>query len=814
MIRYRLDELGWRQFENLLQLLLKQELSVAVQAWGGHSDNGRDAYYTGRLRFPDRHILSEGPFLFQVKFVEEANAAGAQPASALISSVRKEVERIEQRLRADNKLSADWKAILHYVLYTNVTLSPSLRSQIEEAFAIVLPACAIHVMGGQDVCTLIDSHPTAKRAFPQLLSLRDFDVLLEEVVNRDVLERSRSAVEEARDLLPVFVPTKAYSKAFKVVRRHHFVVLEGPPEMGKTAIARMLGLVQLFAGWDMIECRAPDDFFKLYKSERPQVFIADDAFGHTEYEPARVRAWEHDLPKIIGRLDRRHWLLWTSRRHILERARRSMDLQGKAENFPKPAEVVVDASALSIDEKALVLYRHARAARLDSKLKALVRENAVLIVRQGAFTPERIRRFVKADVRTLSNIQPDDPNRTQILYRLVNDAIQNPTKRMRSSYEALRGPQKWLLISLLEGGYGCRTEKLRTLCEKHVGQVAGEPFERLVEELSEGFLRIHHQDERKIGEIKIGAYDWVSWIHPSYRDLVIEELSSDPALKLQFLRDTNLEGIKLAISDTGGAAGGRKFPLTQSDSDWKTLIDRCVQLAADANESEAAELLDVLYSAHGVASAEKSSRLAQAISLACEVLRQKWSPAGQTNLEALRAYCQAGKVCDPLPALPRFNEIWELFLSRLESDVGSTYSSLFLYPETLDDWIELIDLLIANEPRFLSRVGFPERHAEVIAHLFECIERELREDVDEVALSEVATNVRRIADRVRRLSALAGHEPGPVRTLVAQLHGHSDSLKDQASERDGDEGEPPDDDDDYGRTEYSNKDIEDLFSDL
>jgi hypothetical protein len=102
----------------------------------------------------------------------------------------------------------------------------------------------------------------------------------------------------------------------------------------------------------------------------------------------------------------------------------------------------------------------------------------------------------------------------------------------------------------------------------------------------------------------------------------------------------------------------------------------------------------------------------------------------------------------------------------------------------------------------------------VIANLFECIERELREDVDEKALSEVATNVRRIADRVRRLSSLSGHEPRSVRTLIAQLHGHSNTLKDRASERDREEGQPPDDDDDDGRIEYSNKEIEDLFSDL
>ena len=813
MIRYRLDELGWRQFEELIQQLLKQDLSVAVQAWGGHRDNGRDAFYRGRLRFPDREILSEGPFLFQVKFVEGANAAGAQPAVALISAVRKEAERIEERLRADDRLSADWRAIRHYVLYTNVSLSPGLRSQVEEVFAVVLPACAIHTMGGYDVCALIDSHPAAKRTFPQLLSLRDFDVLLEEAVNKDVLERSRSAVEEARDLLPVFVPTKAYSEAFNVVRRHHFVVLEGPPEMGKTAIARMLGLVQLFRAWDVVECRGPDDFFKMYKNERSQVFIADDAFGHTEYEPDRVRAWEHDLPRIIGRLDGHHWLLWTSRRHILERARRSMDLQGKAENFPQPAEVVVNASALSTDEKALILYRHARAARLDSKIKGLVRENAVRVVRQEEFTPERIRRFVKDDVRRLLGIQHDDPNRMLLLHRLVHEAIQNPTKRMRSSYEVLTGPQKWLLISLLEGGYGCTRESLRTLYVKHAGKIAGEPFERLVEELSEGFVRIHHQNERSMGSFKIEAYDWISWIHPSYRDLVIEELSNDPALKKDFLRNTNLEGIKLALSDTGGAIGGRTFPLTQSDDDWRALVERYLQLAVDANGSEPAELLQVLCSAHEVASTEKASHLAQIISAVCDVFREKWNSSGQTDLESLKAYCQASAMCDRLPALPFFNEVWEDLLSCLRDQTDGLSSMLFWNPEVLEDWVELIDLLIKNEPRFLVRVGFPERYAGQLAKLFECIQRELREDVDTEGLSVVATNAIRVAENTTRLMALGGYESRATGPLIAQLHKYSGILRERAREHDREDEEPPDDDYDR-RTEDSDTDIEALFSDL
>ena len=44
----------------------------------------------------------------------------------------------------------------------------------------------------------------------------------------------------------------------RVLRRHHFLVLTGPPEMGKTAIARMLGLALLAEGWEVHECTRPE----------------------------------------------------------------------------------------------------------------------------------------------------------------------------------------------------------------------------------------------------------------------------------------------------------------------------------------------------------------------------------------------------------------------------------------------------------------------------------------------------------------------------------------------------------------------------
>src|SRR5690348_4327276 len=114
MLRYHLDDLGPYQFEKLTQSALKALLGLTVESWGNRGDWGRDAYVSGKLRFPDRDRLCDGPFIFQVKFVEGANAAGAQPDPALLSSVTKEIGRIRDRIK-----QGTWKEPAHYTFLSN-----------------------------------------------------------------------------------------------------------------------------------------------------------------------------------------------------------------------------------------------------------------------------------------------------------------------------------------------------------------------------------------------------------------------------------------------------------------------------------------------------------------------------------------------------------------------------------------------------------------------------------------------------------------------------------------------------------------------
>ncbi len=485
--RYHLDDLGWYRLEQLVQAALKAELGIGVESWGERRDHGRDAYCEKSLRFPSRHIVQDGPFIFQVKFVENANASGARSEETIFRAVEAECTRILERQEEGH-----WKEPTHYTLLTNAPLSASLRDKIRNVFRESFPSTNFHSLGGNDVCDILDEHPNLRRAFPELLSLRDLDELLSEVVDRESLERSKSAIEAARDILPVFVPTEAYSKAWSILHKHHFVVLEGPPEMGKSSIAWMVALTQITNGWQAIACDTPEDVFRYPKSSIHRVFIADDAFGRTEYDPARGSKWETQLDRVLQRLDAKNWLIWTSRKHILERACRHMDLQGKASSFPKPGAVLVKADNLTKREKSLILYRHAKAAGLEDTAKEIIKKHARHLIQTQHFTPERIRRLVKERLPAIAGELKNGKCSDSQINSELTDAIRNPTDRMRKAFKALDPAYKWLLISLLETGRLSTTDDLKSAYELHCPKSIRKPFEELVTDLSEAFVKVHH----------------------------------------------------------------------------------------------------------------------------------------------------------------------------------------------------------------------------------------------------------------------------------------------------------------------------------
>ena len=111
-----------------------------------------------------------------------------------------------------------------------------------------------------------------------------------------------------------------------------------------------------------------------------------------------------------------------------------MDLVGKGSSFPEPGELVVTADDLSVEEKAKILYRHAKAGNLNQLFRSIVRIYATDIVGDDHFTPERIRRFVDERIPELMLETQSKKFTVEELKEEVIEAIRNPTKRMQKAF--------------------------------------------------------------------------------------------------------------------------------------------------------------------------------------------------------------------------------------------------------------------------------------------------------------------------------------------------------------------------------------------
>jgi len=141
----------------------------------------------------------------------------------------------------------------------------------------------------------------------------------------------------------------------------------------------------------------------------------------------------------------------------------------------------------------------------------------------------------------------------------------------------------------------------------------------------------------------------VQWIHPSYRDLVIEQLSLDVTLKSRFLQVMNLEGIKLTVSQAGGGRGDRKLPFLVSDHDWVLLSARSLQVLDGLEIPKAVSMLRVFRSAMVDATGSDHTRLSTILGSCCDSIRKRLD-ATQDVIRAaqLRELFEATVVVDPL----------------------------------------------------------------------------------------------------------------------------------------------------------------------
>jgi hypothetical protein len=678
---YRFNELGWLQFERLCSLLAAAESGRDELPWFGHADRLRAVVIEGSLELPTWGVRLGGRVVVLVAWFGHGRSPQTVP---------------------EQMVQWAWSAVATMDVGAVVVMTNVDAAIASVAFERVAAGRRLVVLGGRELGAGIDRHASVRVALPSVLGSRD----LAGLVSPGVSGASSMHVEGAQALARVFWPTRAYERARQVVALHRFVVLTGPPEMGKTAIAQMLALAQLTDGWEAHECNSPEQLWRTFDVSRRQVFVADDAFGSTEYRPDAAERWAQSLGRLLASLDRDHWLIWTSRPAPLKAGLRRVQRERHAERFPSPGEVLVDASDLDLAEKTLILFRHAKARGLPEAARGLVRSSALTLVEHPHFTPERIRRLVTDRLDALQRTARVQ-GMTAVLVDLQRE-MSTPTEAMRNSYRALEREHRELLTALLDAPAGLIGEReLATTVRRHHPAGLNRPPAELIDRLTDHFLRV----------TPLG----IGWVHPSWRDLVITELQDDPQARQRFLASCGLYGVMLALSFEGGAAGERAMPLLASDHDWDVVGDRLVALTGEIEDHELAQLFLSLLGLRGSEISPGQGREARSLTaFALARVARRFDDEQRVLPGALLDHWfELRQWCAQAVAPPSLARTW------LELSPGSAPAESLDRGDLarLDEWLALVQTLRAYDPAQLAEFGFLDREQEVLAQLVADLQR-------------------------------------------------------------------------------------------
>jgi hypothetical protein len=240
----------------------------------------------------------------------------------------------------------------------------------------------------------------------------------------------------------------------------------------------------------------------------------------------------------------------------------------------------------------------------------------------------------------------------------------------------------------------------------------------------------------------------IVWMHPSYRDLLIDEMMVDRELRVTFLQNLSLSGYKLVLSDTGGASGKRSFPFMVDRESWDLLRESCVRLVEQSRGFSIQSMLIVVINAikH---SQDKTinQELIATLQVTLEQLFEKMNKSKNVfGLGELESYLDASLLIKPLPPIPNLDPVWVSILSNVIEHLAKVESGYLLEAYHLQSWADLIKIIQKNEPRFLRQVEFPQKFDKVLTDLISVLENEARGSMLLTEYDELKAEAERLYD--------------------------------------------------------------------
>jgi hypothetical protein len=305
--------LGWRAFQDLAQVVLREVLGQQLEVYSDSRDVGQDGAFAGQATPVVTGQLTgiHGEVVAQMKY---RTRAGARLAASDINDELPKVERLVTRGRCDS-----------YILLTNALVSGKVAATVKEELHARGVDLAV-VLGGEWLSQTIRDSPRLRALVPRVYGLGDLSQILDE----RIYAQTQALLESLKNDLATFVVTDGYGSAVDALERHGFVLLLGEPGAGKTVTAATIAAAASdLWGLRVAQINYPSAM-RHWNPNEPQLLWADDAFGPMNLNPALMDPWNRTLSLVRAIVSNRSRIILTSRDYIWRAARRYL----KESSFP------------------------------------------------------------------------------------------------------------------------------------------------------------------------------------------------------------------------------------------------------------------------------------------------------------------------------------------------------------------------------------------------------------------------------------------------------------------------------------------------
>lgn len=498
-MKYNLDVLNDKEFEDLCKDLLDITYEVNFQIFKAGKDDGIDLLYSKK---------TENEIVVQVKHY--VTSTFAQLKQKLINDELGNIKKMSP-------------TPLRYVVATSLPLSPKQAKEIKDILSPFVRSTN-DVYGRRRLESILSKNAHLEEKYFKLW-LTSTNVL-KRILNNAAITNSDFHKTQILFKTKRYVMTDDFPKAVEMLTENKFLIISGQPGVGKTSLAYMLICERLSAGCELFFSDGKISEIEgllSHDSKKKQIFFVDDFLGANLYDIRNPKNAENKIISFVSKIQAfpNKYLVFTSRTTILNQANHRFESLRRS-RLTIDSKYELELGSYSALNKGKILYNHLFFGVQDSGfiLPFFKKEVYTSIIKHKNFFP-RLIEFI-TDARHFNTKK--FPNVVDFVFHQLD----HPEEIWKHAYEEqLEDEDRFLVMSLFSlGGAQVVYDSLETaFAARYDYEIANnnvhrkpQAYRNALKKLLDGFIQASQLPD---------GQNLYSFLNPSITDYLLVYLKVD-----------------------------------------------------------------------------------------------------------------------------------------------------------------------------------------------------------------------------------------------------------------------------------------------